>query len=73
MQNPYRVKFRTVGRTTLKLQSGQDLSIETGAWEDQTSASNEFIIYLMSGVKFSNIITLHPTNVEADKPYLYYW
>lgn len=72
-QNPYRVKFRTVGRTVLKLQSGQDLSIETGAWEDGISASNDFTIYLMSGVKFSNIITLHPTNVEAGDSYLYYW
>lgn len=58
-ENQHRVKFRTVGATALKLQSGLDLSIQTGAWNDNADAAlNNYQIYLMSQTSFDRAIFL---------------
>lgn len=58
-ESQHRVKFRTVGATALKIQSGLDLSIQTGAWNDNADAAlNNYQIYLMSQTSFDRAIFL---------------
>lgn len=54
-----RVKFRTVGSTALKIQSGLNLSIETGAWNDNNDDPlNNYSIYLMSDTVLAKAVYL---------------